>query len=212
MEFGTVYRLWNTVNGKSYVGQTIKPIAWYINRKLTHRATGCPKLSNAIEKYEKESFEYEVLVECPHSELSFWEIHYIEFYDCINNGYNVSSGGEGGNNFAGKSDEEMSDIGNKISDNHARLSGVNSSFWGKTHSDDSKSLMSDKSKGYWSDPANRKEQSDRKKEYWSDANKRKEQSEKAHNTGQMMASAVSSLIKAKDTGQTLPTVRNSRKE
>lgn len=96
---GIIYKYTNKVNGKSYVGQTINPRL----RQNYHRSASMnekskdydKKFYRAIRKYGWDSFEYSVLEKCKDSEMNIKERKYIEQYDCVNNGYNITLGGEG---------------------------------------------------------------------------------------------------------------------
>ena len=84
-----VYRHMNKTNGKSYIGQTV-------NIKNRWRVEGykcCTKFYNALKKYGWDNFTHEILEVCDENNVDERERYYIEFYDSINNGYNLESGG-----------------------------------------------------------------------------------------------------------------------
>lgn len=61
---GYIYKITNTVNGKSYIGQTLQTIQqrWYAHKYAAKKKKqGCNKLINAINKYGEESFCVEEL-------------------------------------------------------------------------------------------------------------------------------------------------------
>ena len=60
MAFGVVYLIWNTVNGKRYVGQTVQPLKTRFNQH-SHTET---VIGKAIRKYGKENFRYGVIKSC----------------------------------------------------------------------------------------------------------------------------------------------------
>ena len=88
-----IYKITNKLNGKVYIGQSIDiDTRWrqHINAKDNYA------IHNAIKKYGKENFKFEVLLECPEDMLNVWERDMIALYDCISpNGYNLTEGGEG---------------------------------------------------------------------------------------------------------------------
>jgi group I intron endonuclease len=91
-----VYLITNTINGKRYVGQTRQTLA---KRWIAHCSKNrCRYLYNAIQKYGRQSFSIESIVEVPTLELANeFEIEYIERYKTqYPNGYNICSGGESG--------------------------------------------------------------------------------------------------------------------
>ena len=70
---GVIYCLTNTVNGKQYIGQTVD----FNNRIHKHLAgqSGCPVLSNAIEKYGMAAFRVEILEDnIPRDQLNKREV------------------------------------------------------------------------------------------------------------------------------------------
>lgn len=84
-----IYKHTNKINGKSYIGQTK-------NIKMRWRPEGykyCRKFYHAILKYGWDNFTHEILRECDETDVDFWEVYYIGFYDTINNGYNLEGGG-----------------------------------------------------------------------------------------------------------------------
>ena len=92
-KFGYVYVHINKINGKAYVGQTIQTPheRWGKNGKKYIRNN--LKFGNAIQKYGWDNFEHIILYKgCP-AMLDLLEEMYIKKYDSINNGYNLTSGG-----------------------------------------------------------------------------------------------------------------------
>lgn len=91
-----IYKVTNKVNGKCYIGQTIRTLE---QRKWQH--IDCAKngvkthFYNAIRKYGEDNFIFEVIDEASTlEELNELERYYIKKYDCINNGYNMVDGGD----------------------------------------------------------------------------------------------------------------------
>ena len=88
-----IYKITNKLNGKVYIGQSRDIDArWrqHINAKDNFA------IHNAIKKYGKENFKFEVLLECPAEMLNVWERDMIALYDCMSPyGYNLTEGGEG---------------------------------------------------------------------------------------------------------------------
>lgn len=54
-------------------------------------------LSKAFRKYGLDNFTFEILEECDIDLLDEREIYYITLYDTYFNGYNETTGGNGGN-------------------------------------------------------------------------------------------------------------------
>ena len=91
--YGVVYLLWNKVNGKRYVGQTVQPLK---ERMRKHRY-GNLYIDKAIDKYGLENFRYGVIKTCAtKAELDEAEKHFIVvLHSKAPYGYNLTDGGEG---------------------------------------------------------------------------------------------------------------------
>ena len=89
-----IYKHTNKLNGKSYIGLTKRTTKarWGKNGAYYKQ---CSKFWNAIQKYGWEAFDHDILVENIHTlaEANDLECYYINFYDTIRNGYNISKGG-----------------------------------------------------------------------------------------------------------------------
>lgn len=96
---GIIYKYTNKINNKSYIGQTINPQ----KRKNYHKSAAFnpnardydKKFYRAIRKYTYEEFEYSILEECEDNIINEREKYYIQYYDSVENGYNITYGGEG---------------------------------------------------------------------------------------------------------------------
>lgn len=90
-----VYRIWNNLTGDSYIGSTTKEIEL---RLQDHLQKSVKKVDNkfhkAIENFGSQAFEIELIDEAETTdELAQKEIHYIEAYNSMQNGYNSDRGG-----------------------------------------------------------------------------------------------------------------------
>lgn len=95
-----VYKLTNKFNRKVYVGKSIDIEKRYRTHILKANQTKYKKLviDEVINRIGIESFDFDILIECPKENLDYWEKFYIRYY-CSNNpdfGYNKTSGGTGG--------------------------------------------------------------------------------------------------------------------
>lgn len=150
---GKIYKLENTQNGKVYIGQTSKLLSERFQAHVNVAKSGSNlKLSRAIRKYGEESFIIsEIDSAKTKEELNTKEIYWIDFYDSLNSGYNKTLGGEGGNTYIGKTEDELKEIKNKISianrgannGNKGQYVGEKNSMYGKHHSDATKKKISD---------------------------------------------------------------------
>ena len=100
MKTADIYLITNLINGKQYVGQTIKGYLkrWqghchYANRIKNDRQS--PQLiDKVIDKYGIENFKIELLETVPINQKDEKEQFYIQKYDTYNNGYNLTVGGD----------------------------------------------------------------------------------------------------------------------
>ncbi len=94
---GFIYKITNTINSKSYIGQTIQNVK---ERFYQHCATKCSKavsnmaIHRAIKKYGKSNFTVEVIEEIDSANLNDRERYWIKYYNSYNNGYNSTKGGQ----------------------------------------------------------------------------------------------------------------------
>lgn len=88
-----IYKITNKINGKIYVGQSnnIKRRFWEHQNRGT--ASRIP-VDAAIEKYGSENFQYDIIEECPVEKLNERETYWIKHFNSIENGYNLSEGGD----------------------------------------------------------------------------------------------------------------------
>jgi group I intron endonuclease len=107
---GFIYKITNTINNKCYIGETIKdnPNSRWLSHKSNIKCKrGCPLLMKAFEKYGEDAFKFEVLIICFDEDVFNFEKEYIKKYNSLSpNGYNVAEGGKSGRNFLGKKHSE----------------------------------------------------------------------------------------------------------
>ena len=94
-----IYKATNKNTGKSYIGQTIKPLNHRISEHKHHalQKNDNTKFYNSIRKHGFDAFEWIVLEESQEwskNELDEKEKYYIKLYDSVNNGYNTLEGGQ----------------------------------------------------------------------------------------------------------------------
>lgn len=83
-----IYKIENKINGKIYIGQSV-----HIERRwMEHcKPSASSVISDAIKKYGKDNFTFEILEECSIEDLDAKEEKYIHKFDClVPKGYNVS--------------------------------------------------------------------------------------------------------------------------
>lgn len=156
MSYGTIYKITNIKTGKVYIGKTTRSLNDRLQGHINSADRGDNfKLSRAIRKYGKENFIIEPIdVAYNRDELNEKEVYYIKKYNSLEDGYNMTIGGEGGNTYIDKSDEEMKAISEKISaalrknnGNRGQLIGPKNGMCGKHHTPEVKERMSRALKG-----------------------------------------------------------------
>jgi group I intron endonuclease len=102
---GYIYKITNTVSGKSYIGETKEEDVerrWKQHKNTIKHGRGCPALQDAVRKYGWDAFKFEIVVICFDENRYDMEQHYIKKYNTlVPNGYNITLGGVGGG-FIGK--------------------------------------------------------------------------------------------------------------
>lgn len=90
-----IYKIQNKINGKIYIGQTIKPLNQRISQ---HKSNSKNKsvIGNAIKKYGWDNFDAEIIDTATNiEELNRKEIYWIGYYkSLVPNGYNIEIGGK----------------------------------------------------------------------------------------------------------------------
>ena len=126
-----IYKITNKKNGKCYIGQSNNIERRFTEHKYKGLSGGIP-VDVAIQKYGKDSFLYEVLEECPVTELNQREKYWIEHYQSHLTGYNCSVGGDqqsiGINNGRTKLTDEDIIFIRKAYNNHLKQKDVYKQF------------------------------------------------------------------------------------
>lgn len=94
----SIYIIKNKINSKVYIGQTCLSVHTRFMQHMkpsTCKQRGSYKIYNAVNKYGKENFYYEVIEEnIDEAEIDEKEIYYITLYDSYENGYNSTRGAD----------------------------------------------------------------------------------------------------------------------
>ena len=91
-----VYKATNSVNGKSYIGQTILNLEDRIKDHIKRSRVPTYKFHIALNEFGREKFTWKILKSCSNKdELTRYEQHYIDKYNsAYPNGYNVAPAGD----------------------------------------------------------------------------------------------------------------------
>lgn len=136
---GFIYKIVNKTDNKIYIGQTRGDLneRW---RNHMRKTSNCRYLSNALQKYGKENFDFKMIIVCFDEDLDYYEKEYIQKYNSlVPNGYNLKKGGNASNHHE--------DTKRKIA---GALTGKKTNIrpmLGKHHSEEIKKKISEKMKG-----------------------------------------------------------------
>ena len=114
-----IYKITNKVNGKVYIGQSVRPIEKRFNRHMNDAIKNKldTHFARAIRKYGRDNFICEVIDTATNqNDLTLKEQYWIRYYDSVNLGYNETDAilKCGGNTYASKTKEELLGISEKI--------------------------------------------------------------------------------------------------
>jgi group I intron endonuclease len=150
-----VYKITNKINGKYYIGKSIKdkvPFWRHVNNAERGKKY---ILSRAIRKYGKQFFSQEIICCCSDADdLNMLERYYIKKFKSNISiyGYNMTKGGDGGNTLLSKSTEEVKKIRKKMSE------AISKAQTGIPRTDKAKKALSKVQKLLWCDPTYREKQ------------------------------------------------------
>ena len=92
---GYIYKITNDINNKIYIGKTTRTLEVRF-KEHCNNTSGCKSiLYNAICKYGKEHFIIEKIEECEEDKLNERERYWIQYYNSYEQGYNLTTGGDG---------------------------------------------------------------------------------------------------------------------
>ena len=146
----TMYKLYKHTfpNGKVYIGITSQSLE---DRFQNGRGySKCPKMHNAILKYGWNNVEHELLADgLTKPEAESKEIETIAFYNSVENGYNADHGGNATGTHSKETRAKISAAGKgkkkppvseqRKLDYSARYTGAGNPFYGKHHTEETKS-------------------------------------------------------------------------
>lgn len=131
-----IYKITNLINGKIYIGQTVRELEERIGE---HKRKRNSLVGKAIKKYGEENFSIEVVDKgCSLEELNNKEIKWIQHYGCVVPfGYNQCYGG---NNTMGYNHKDESRKKMSIS-KQGMYDKEKNHFYGKTHTEETRAKM-----------------------------------------------------------------------
>jgi group I intron endonuclease len=165
-----IYGLKNKTNDKWYVGQSTDIFSRWDREYKGMRCQNQHKIYRALKKYGYNGFDKIILEECGVEQLNDREVYWSEYYDSINNGYNLRVGGgrRGALSYETKeklrarkfTDEWKRKISDakkgktfseehkrKLSENHRDMTGANNHNFGKKFSEEHRQRLSEARRG-----------------------------------------------------------------
>lgn len=150
-----IYCIKNLINSKCYIGKAYNvEIRLKEHRRSHHSAI---LLQRAVTKYGIDNFEFSILEECSKDELSNREIYWIRELNSLNpNGYNIATGGNGGDTISNLPEEKYESYIKKLSnprregfseEQSLRFKGSKNPMYGKHFSEESKNKLSNSISG-----------------------------------------------------------------
>jgi group I intron endonuclease len=151
-----IYKTTNVLDGKFYIGKSVRNP----KESLNYLGSGV-YLKNAIHLYGKENFQKEILFETDNAdELNEMEQFYIEKCNATNRSfaYNIAKGGEGGDTISNHPEKERIAknysewnksywTDDKCKERSEKYSGNGNPFYNRTHTNETKELISNTKTG-----------------------------------------------------------------
>ena len=114
-----IYKITNKINGKVYIGQTIRPVEYRFNRHINDAMHNIlnTHFARAIRKQGPDQWQFEVIDNAEtQEELNQKEQYWIRYYNSVEEGYNETDAITkcGGNTYQSKTEQEMEEIKEKI--------------------------------------------------------------------------------------------------
>ena len=147
----SIYKYTNKINGKQYIGQTIRT---FESRHKDHLRANSTYFDRALSKYGEDNFDWEIIYEASDAdELNQKEMELIQKHNTLSpNGYNVTLGGNSFNGYSHTPETRMK-ISKAIKAFYKRnpnhLRGENNPLYGIKWSDEQKLEMSKIKKRFW---------------------------------------------------------------
>lgn len=92
MTVGIIYRAFNRISGKSYIGKSTRTLEIRKDEHLTRTIKMDYKFGRALQKYKPEDWEWTVLAEIEVNKLDEYEAFFIKDLNTFKQGYNTLNG------------------------------------------------------------------------------------------------------------------------
>lgn len=108
MKICGIYRITHKESGKSYVGLSVDIYARWKQHKSFARTGRKSAIYSALSKYGVDAFTFDVIEECDKNSLEERERHWIAELNTVENGYNLTFGGESNKDVSQSTRQKMS--------------------------------------------------------------------------------------------------------
>lgn len=106
-----IYKIVHKESGKCYVGLSVNIYQrWVAHKSFYKSGQRRSSIYNALKKYGIDAFEFAVVEECHKDILEEREKFWIKELDSVNNGYNLTWGGESNKNVSEETRQKMSEL------------------------------------------------------------------------------------------------------
>lgn len=140
-----IYMIENKVNGMRYVGQSNNITKRWTQHKCDLKAGRHDNehLQHAFNKYGEKVFEFKILEYLPEHFLDAGEVWWINYLDTFRHGYNMTKGGESTRGLIpwNKGIRRSDRVRAILSESAKQRTGEKNSFFGKTHSEETKAKL-----------------------------------------------------------------------
>lgn len=119
-----IYKIQNKINGSCYIGKT-KNLDKRLKQHKNNVGKKRHKFYDAILHYGWENFSIEI-IDSSEKQINELEIFYINKFNSINEGYNYTNGGTGGDTFSFRDEKSKNMTREKISEKSKILGNLNS--------------------------------------------------------------------------------------
>lgn len=126
---GYIYRIYNDINEKSYIGLTTNTVETRWKKHLANSAFVKYHLYDAMRLYGVEHFFIEMIENVEDNYLAERERYWIQYYDSFHNGYNETQGGEGNQLYAKTDFYRLWDNGYSINEIATQIGCVRSTVY-----------------------------------------------------------------------------------
>jgi group I intron endonuclease len=146
---GVIYCFHCIFSGKKYIGKSINISKRLASHRRNVKNNVITKFYTAVKKYGWEGFVFGIMEECNDNILNEKEIFYIEKYKTLSDGYNMTSGGDGGTTWipTDEAKEKHRERMKNFKHTDEAKKKISESNTGKKRSEETKKNLSKKLKG-----------------------------------------------------------------